>query len=519
MENNHFSNIIAPSDGVRRFLCKTSVLFVGLATVFFSVFSFRMNQFEHTLLGGSLRSTMLFGAYIMMPLGLLTAAIFARIKKMGMAYAMISLLIATAGAFMLFLNAFASLLRETRLQGVAGSLLEWLTFAAMTAICVNLVMSCMEFKIQPVLGIIGTAVALLALAVTTMRIANSFSAMQFVWNEGYDWTTMAEQVKADKLQYHYKWIFRSVAMNNAKALQRMFYLRLCERIASCVLYTFVAFFCVKYKSEMKAFNKLIEHAGEYVDIPKARIAYSLNRSSEESGVPIRKDSGTVRNRLSFLNKMAKAKEQGLDITHMEEEWGRRPSDDDGDEEERPRQSRRRSEEDYEEERPRQPRRRSDGDYEEERPRQPRRRSDGDYEEERPRQPRRRSDGEYEEERPRQPRRRWDGDYEEERPRQPRRRSDGDYEEERPRQPRRRQEELTEEEKYLMEERRRRDPNYDRARRAGRNDGRSSTDYRRQRSERIKHNDADLQRSLNDYYNNYMQIREQRGKSNPSKKDG
>ncbi len=308
MENNHFSNIIAPSDGVRRFLCKTSVLFVGLATVFFSVFSFRMNQFEHTLAGGSLRSTMLFGAYIMMPLGLLTASVFARIKKMGLAYAMISLLVATAGAVMLFLNAFASLLRETRLQGIAGSLLECLTFAALTAICVNLVLSCMDFKIQPVLGVVGTAVALLALAVTTMRIVNSFSAMQFVWNEGYDWTTMAEQVKADKMQYHFKWIFRSVSMNNAKALRRMFYLRLWERIASCVFYTFVALFCVKYKSEMKAFNRLIEHAGEYVAIPKARIVRSFSRTSEESSVSTGKKSGSVRNRLSILNQLAKAKE-------------------------------------------------------------------------------------------------------------------------------------------------------------------------------------------------------------------
>ena len=475
MENNHFSNIIAPADGVRRFLCKPSVLLTGLATILFSVFSFRMNQFEHTLSGGSLRSTMLFGAYIMLPLGLLTAAVFARIKKMGLAYAMISLLVATAGAFMLFLNAFASLLRESRLQGVVGSFLEWLTFAVMTAICVNLVMSCMEFKIQPVLGTIGTAVALLALAVTTMRIVNSFSAMQFVWNEGYDWTTMAEQVKADKLQYHYKWIFRSVAMNNAKALRQMYSLRLWERIASCVFYTFAAFFGVKYKSEMKAFNKLIEHAGEYVDIPKARIAYSLNRETEESGHFAKRESGTVRKRLSILNHMVKAKEQGLDITHIEEEWDRRPDSDDK-EEERPRPSRR-DREDYGEERPR-PSRRDREDYGEERPR-PSRRDREDYGEERPR-----------------------------------RRED--YGEERPR--RREEKELTEEEKYLMEERRRRDPDYDRARRTGRDNSRGSTDYRRQRSDRIKHNDADLQKSLNDYYNNYMQIREQRGKTNPSKND-
>ena len=149
--DNNYSNIIAPSDGVRRFLCKTSVLMVSLLSAVFCVCAFRMNMLEANTLGSTLRSNMLYAGYIMLPLGLLTAAIFARIKSMGLAFSMISLLFATAAAFMLLLNSLASLLREGRLLGISGSLLEFLTFGAFFALLVNLVMSCMEFRLRPVI--------------------------------------------------------------------------------------------------------------------------------------------------------------------------------------------------------------------------------------------------------------------------------------------------------------------------------------------------------------------------------
>ena len=61
--DNNYSNIIAPSDGVRRFLCKTSVLMVSLLSAVFCVCAFRMNMLEANTLGSTLRSNMLYAGY------------------------------------------------------------------------------------------------------------------------------------------------------------------------------------------------------------------------------------------------------------------------------------------------------------------------------------------------------------------------------------------------------------------------------------------------------------------------
>ena len=508
MENN-YSNIIAPSDGVRRFLCKTSVLVVGLLSAVFCACAFRMNMLEANTLGSTLRSNMLYVAYVMLPLGLLTSAIFARIKAMGMAFSMISLLIATAAAFMLLLNSLASLLREGRMLGISGSLLELLTFCSFFALLVNLVMSCMEFKLQPVIGTVGSVAAVLAMTVTSIRTMLSFSALSFAWKPEFDWNNLGKLVDTDKLRYHAEWIFRSIPRGNATALHAMFSLRLYERLSACLFYAMIIMIFLKYKKEMTAFNKLLAHAGEYVEIPTARIYQNIFGSgARNDGEPVepkpkKKTGSSLKSRLRDLGNMAKAKEQGLDITDMADDYdARRASeeeqfdytsdigaseyaDDDelteeerfimekrrmlsrssGNSDERPRQRRRDSDEFGEDERPRQRRRASDEYGEDERPRQRRRDSDEFGEDERPRQRRRDSDEFGEDERPRQRRRASDEFGEDERPRQ-RRRSDEFGEDERPRQRRRSDEfdrgerprqrrEMTDQEKYLMEERRKR----------------------------------------------------------------
>ena len=328
MENN-YSNIIAPSDGVRRFLCKTSVLFAGFLSAVFCFCAFRMNMLEAGTLGSTLRSNMLYAAYILLPLGLMTAAIFARVRKMGLAFSMISLLAAMTASFMLLLNSLASLLRENRMLGISGSLLEFLTFGAFFALLVNLVMSCMEFRLQPVIGTIGSITAALAMILTSIRTVLSFSALSFAWKSEFDWKNLGKLVDTDKLRFHAEWIFRSIPRGNADALQSMFMLRFYERISACLFYAVILMIFLKFKKEMKAFNKLLEHAGEYVDIPTARIYKSIfgsgARNDVEQPVQTRKPSSgsSVKSRLRELSNMAKAQEQGLDITDMADEYDSR----------------------------------------------------------------------------------------------------------------------------------------------------------------------------------------------------
>ena len=493
MENN-YSNIIAPSDGVRRFLCKTSVLMVSILSAVFCVCAFRMNMLEANTLGGSLRSSMLYAGYIMLPLGMITAAIFARVRKMGLAFSMISLLVATAAAFMLLLNSLASLLREGRLLGVSGSLLEFLTFGAFFALLVNLVMSCMEFRLQPIIGTVGALAAASALIVTSIRTMLSYSALNFAWKSDFDWNNLSKLVDTDKLRYHAQWIFRSIPKGNANALHAMFGLRFYERITACVFYAMIIMIFLKYKKEMKAFNKLLAHAGEYVEIPTARIYRNIfgsgarNDAEPKVQTPKKhKGGGSVKSRLRDLSNMTRAKEQGMDITELADDYdARRASeneqysyspDDDGldysddaelTEEERFIMEKRREmtrSAGHPDER-RDASGRSDEFGEEDRPR-PRRRSDEFGEGDRPR-PRRRSDEFGEGDRPR-PRRRSD-EFGEGDGQRPRRRSDEYGEGDRPRPRRRPEEELTDQEKYILEERRRRQrqAGYD-----GRNAGRSS----------------------------------------------
>ena len=325
MENN-YSNIIAPSDGVRRFLCKTSVLVASIMSVVFCVCAFRMNMLEANALGGSLRSSMLYAAYIMLPLGLLTAAIFARIKAMGLAFSMISLLVAMTSAFMLLLNSLASLLRESRMLGISGSLLEFLTFGAFFALLVNLVMSCMEFRLQPVIGLIGTLAAACAMILTSTRTMLSFSALSFAWKPEFEWSNLGKLVDTDKLRYHAGWIFRSIPKANADALHNMFELRLYERVSACLFYGVLIMIFLKYKKEMKAFNKLLAHAGEYVDIPTARIYRNIFGSgARNDGEPaedrsVRHSGSSLQTRLKALSNMTRAREQGMDITEMADDY-------------------------------------------------------------------------------------------------------------------------------------------------------------------------------------------------------
>ncbi len=325
MENN-YSNIIAPSDGVRRFLCKTSVLVASIMSVVFCVCAFRMNMLEANALGGSLRSSMLYAAYIMLPLGLLTAAIFARIKAMGLAFSMISLLVAMTSAFMLLLNSLASLLRESRMLGISGSLLEFLTFGAFFALLVNLVMSCMEFRLQPVIGLIGALAAACAMILTSTRTILSFSALSFAWKPEFEWSNLGKLVDTDKLRYHAGWIFRSIPKANADALHNMFELRLYERVSACLFYGVLIMIFLKYKKEMKAFNKLLAHAGEYVDIPTARIYRNIFGSgARNDGEPaedrsVRHSGSSLQTRLRALSNMTRAREQGMDITEMADDY-------------------------------------------------------------------------------------------------------------------------------------------------------------------------------------------------------
>ena len=457
--DNNYSNIIAPSDGVRRFLCKTSVLMVSLLSAVFCVCAFRMNMLEANTLGSTLRSNMLYAGYIMLPLGLLTAAIFARIRSMGLAFSMISLLFATAAAFMLLLNSLASLLREGRLLGISGSLLEFLTFGAFFALLVNLVMSCMEFRLRPVIGTVGALAAALAMIVTSIRTLLSYSALSFAWKKEFDWSNLGKLVDTDKLRYHAEWIFRSIPRDNGKALHAMFGLRCYERISACFFYALVLMIFLKFQKEMKAFNKLLAHAGEYVDIPTARIYQSIFGSGARNDVQPEiqtskpRSGGSVRSRLRELSDMAKARERGMDISDMADEYDtRRESENEAD-----RYSPEPDAMDYaddaeltEEERYIMEKRRaftrSQGSSDE---RPARRRRDEFGEDERP--ARRRRDEFGEDERP--ARRRRDEFGEDERP--ARRRRDSGGEERRERRDVRPERELTDQERYLMEERRKR----------------------------------------------------------------
>ncbi len=496
MENN-YSNIIAPSDGVRRFLCKTSVLMVSLFSVVYCVFAFRMNMLEAGTLGGTLRSRMLYAAYIMLPLGLITSAVFARIRAMGLAFSMISLLVATAAALMLLLNSLASLMREGRLLGVSGSLLEFLTFAAFFALLVNLVMSCMDFKLLPVIGVIGSVAGVCALTVTSVRTMLSFSALSFAWKSEFQWKNIGELIDTDKLRYHAAWIFRSIPHGNAKAMQAMFDMRLYERISACLFYAMLIMIFLKFHKEMKAFNKLLVHASEYVDIPTARIYQTIFGSgARNDGEPVvkkpKRAGGSLRRRLRELNQMVRAKEQGEDITDLadsydaereednreDEFWGENgeeeerrsaPTDEELTEEERyimemrRRRGRPSSNGDERPERRRRdefgnerPERRRRDEFGNERPERRRRDEFGNERPERRRRdefgnerPERRRRDEFGNERPERRRR---DEFGNERPERRRRDEFGDERRNPRRQPER---ELTDQEKYLMEERRRR----------------------------------------------------------------
>ena len=449
--DNNYSNIIAPSDGVRRFLCKTSVLFASLVTAAACYYAFRMNMLEGGALGHSLRSSVLCAAYIMLPFGLFTAAVFARIRKMGLAFSMISLVIAMLSSFMLLLNALASLLREGRLLGISGSLFEFLTFGLFSALLVNLVMSCMDFIIQPLIGTIGSVISAVALIITSIRTTLSYSALRFAWNPQFDWNNLSKTVDTDRLSYHAEWIFRSIPRSDAAALETMFRMRFYERVSACLFYCVLIMIFLKYQKEMRAFNKLLEHASEYIEIPTARIYRGIfgsgarNDGERIEHTPKKRTGESVKSRLRDLSNMAKAREQGMDITEMAEEFN----------------TRRAKENEYYT----YPRDDEDMDYSEddelteeerfimENRRKMAPRSDGPREDDRPGQ-RRRNDGPREDDRPGQ-RRRNDGPREDDRPGQ-RRRNDGFGEDDRPRQRKPQQnKELTEQEKYLLEERRKR----------------------------------------------------------------
>ena len=449
MENN-YSNIIAPSDGVRRFLCKTSILFASLLSAVYCYFAFRMNMLEANTLGDSLRSKVLVAAYLMLPVGLLTAAIFARIKAMGLAFSMISLVIAMLSSFMLLLNSLASLLRESRLLGISGSLFELLTFAGLFALLVNLVMSCMDFRLQPIIGAIGAAAAVIAMIITSIRTTMSFSALRFAWNTDFDWKNLGKMVDTDKLRFHAEWIFRSIPRGNASALHTMFSMRFYERISACVFYCFLIMVFLKFQKEMKTFNKLLQHASEYVEIPTARIYQRIFGSgARNDGEPViptpKKHTGeSLKSRLRALGNMMKAKEQGMDITEMADEYDSRRAD----EEEKLSFSFNSEDREYSDE---------DELTEEERYIMESRRkmsSKTSGPDASPR-PRRRPDEFGEEDRPRS-RRRPDEFGEEDRPRSRRRPDEfGEGNRQRPRRPRE-EREPTEQEKYLMEERRKRE---------------------------------------------------------------
>ena len=443
--DNNYSNIIAPSDGVRRFLCKTSVLMVSLLSAVFCACAFRMNMLEADTLGGTLRTGMLCVAYVLLPLGLVTSAIFARVKSMGLAFSMISLLVAAFSAFMLLMNSLASLLREGRLLGISVSLVEFLTFGAFLALLVNLVMSCMDFKIRPVIGNIGAVFSTVAMILTSVRTVLSYSALSFARNSEFEWSNLAELVDTDKLRYHAAWIFRSIPRGNASALHAMYSVRFYERISACLFYGMIIMIFIKYQKEMKAFNKLLDHASEYVEIPTARIYQSIfgsgAKNDEEQSVAVKPSlsgKGSVRRRLRDLANMTHAKEQGRDITDLADSYDAQRA---ADYYEENMLSRSMADDDLRMET-------SDEELTEEeryimemRRRRSQRSESG---EDRPRQ--RRRDDEFGEERPRQ--RRRDDEFGEERPRQ--RRRDDESGEERPR-----QRELTDQEKYLMEERRKR----------------------------------------------------------------
>ena len=332
--DNNYSNIISPSDGVRRFLCKTSMLVVSFLSAVFCACGFRMTALEAQTLGSTLRSNMMYAAYIMVPLGLITAAIFARARKMGLAFSMISLLLAMAGSFLLMMNAVASLLREGRMLGISGSALELLTFAALFALITNLVMSCMEYRLQPVIGIIGACSATLAMIVTSVRTVLSFSALSFAWKPEFDWINLSNRVDTEKLKFHAEWIFRSIPMGNPDALKTMFTLRFAERVSACVFYALVIMIFLKFQKEMKAFNKLLAHASEYVDIPTARIYQNIFGSgakhapetiiqTQEQTQTKQASRGSVKNRLRELSNMTKAREQGMDISDLADQYDAR----------------------------------------------------------------------------------------------------------------------------------------------------------------------------------------------------
>ena len=329
---NRYSAVIEPSDGVRRFLCRRSVFLASLLSLAYSVCTFRMTRWEQITLGSSLRSSLLLAACLLLPLGLLTGVIFARVKAMGMAYCMLSLLATTVGAGILFCNALGSLLRERQAAGVAGSLLEWLVFGVFLALCCNLVAGCMEFRLKPVWGTAGMLLAGAALLVTVVRTAAAFRSMRFAWDPAFDWTTLAVRVKADRLTDAARWIFRSIPLRRTEALPAMLTFRLRERITSCGFYAFLVLFFYKYRNESKAFNRLVVRAEAYEEFPKARIVQSIGRPApiEEEAPPRRTGAGSVRGRLTRLNQMARAKEQGLDITFMDREFEeeRRRTEDD-----------------------------------------------------------------------------------------------------------------------------------------------------------------------------------------------
>ncbi len=525
MADNNYSNVIAPSDGVQRFLLKPSVVLMGLAAVIYSIFAFRMNGFEHTHLGGTLRSTMLFLAYVGVPTGILTACLFSRIRALGQAYSMISLIVAALGMFLMAFNAIAWVFHEKGWQGMLGSGLELLALALATAVFVNLVMSCMEFRIVPVLALIGVFVTVAALMITAIRIVDAFASLNFAWDSEMNWSLLADHVKEDGLAAQAKWVFRSIPMRDAKALATMFRLRLYERIAVCVFYGALILFLMDYYREMKAFNKLMEHASEYVEIPKARIAETLAKKEQEISDRLR-SPGSVRSRLRKLDELTRAKEQGLDITAMSAELDReyaegyeederprrrRTAEEDYDEDERPRR-RRTAEEDYDEDERLRRRRAADEGYEEdERPRRRRAAEEDDDAYERPRRRRAAEDDDDGYERPRRRRAvegfESDEDYDDVRPDRERRRGGDRAEKTRPKKRRMDDDdELTEEERYLMEERRKRQASSGRRRSSHERDG---DDYRQRRQERLSRRESDMQKSMNEYYDNYMQIREER----------
>ncbi len=146
-------------------------------------------------------------------------------------------------------------LSESSLLGVVQSLLEILLLGSLAAALTVLLISCLGRKTAPWVGSLTGAAAILAAALTAVRVVSTFASLTTALGTGFSWDNAAS------LHAELGWVMRTVSPDSDYA-ERMYYARLFERIALVLLYAAMLPLCTRFTAFFKQYNNQMDISAE-----------------------------------------------------------------------------------------------------------------------------------------------------------------------------------------------------------------------------------------------------------------